>query len=154
MKVTILILFQVANDQSSKVKTFPSCGNWNFTWLCKPRIWNYRRWNMYEVIMKSEIISGQKWDLAADVSSAWLGPSLSQLNVSLQETVCKCDISDVLSLAMINDELMKISEGSEFCKNINLTQRELSFSAADGWCTFREVLEVVFIHTGNLLRIW
>ena len=102
MKVTILILFQVANDQSSKVKTFPSCGNWNFTWLCKPRIWNYRRWNMYEVIMKSEIISGQKWDLAADVSSAWLGPSLSQLNVSLQETVCKCDISDVLSLAMMS----------------------------------------------------
>ena len=102
MRVTILILFQVANDQSSKVKTFPSCGNWNFTWLCKPRIWNYRRWNMYEVIMKSEIISGQKWDLAADVSSAWLGPSLSQLNVSLQETVCKCDISDVLSLAMMS----------------------------------------------------
>ena len=102
MKVNILILFQVANDQSSKVKTFPSCGNWNFTWLCKPRIWNYRRWNMYEVIMKSEIISGQKWDLAADVSSAWLGPSLSQLNVSLQETVCKCDISDVLSLAMMS----------------------------------------------------
>ena len=55
---------------------------------------------MYEVIMKSEIISGQKWDLAADVSSAWLGPSLPQLNVSLQEIICKCDISDVVSLAM------------------------------------------------------
>ena len=57
---------------------------------------------MYEVIMKSEIISGQKWDLASDVSSAWLGPSLSQLNVSLQETVCKCDISDVLGLEMMS----------------------------------------------------
>ena len=57
---------------------------------------------MYEVIMKSEIISGQKWDLAADVSSAWLGPSLPQLNVSLQKIICKCDISDVVSLDMMS----------------------------------------------------
>ena len=153
MKVTILILFQVANDQSSKVKTFPSCGNWNFTWLCKPRIWNYRRWNMY-VWSNNEIwnnfrpkVRSRCWCLQCLAWTVSLSAQCEFARNCLQMWYFRCT-------EFSHDELMKISEGSKFCKNINLTQRKLSFSAANGWCTFREVLEVVFIHTGNLLRIW
>ena len=154
MKVTILILFQVANDQSSKWKLFPvvvietlldyaNLGSEIIDAEILKYVWsNNEIWNNFRPKVRSRC-----WCLQCLAWTVSLSAQCEFARNCLQMWYFRCS-------EFSHDELVKISEGSKFCKNINLTQRKLNFSAADGWCTFRGVLEVVFIHTGNLLRIW